>query len=188
MTLRARLTLIYGGLFLIAGVTLLGTTYALFDWQLSNMPQTLVTRGEPLATTRQMFVFTGDALLLERLVHNLVENGIRHNTGPGGQVEITTHTHDDGHIEVRVRNTGPVVPHHEIPALFEPFRRLPTVHPPKGAGLGLSIVRSITHAHGGEATARPQDEGGLVVVVRLPGVTRCAVPPRSSCGPPTWPG
>jgi signal transduction histidine kinase len=113
---------------------------------------------------------TGDALLLERLVHNLVENGIRHNTGPGGRVKVTSRTRGDGQVEVEVRNTGPVVPHHEIPALFEPFRRLPASRQPiaKGAGLGLSIVRSVAHAHGGQATARPRDGGGLVVTVTLP--------------------
>ncbi|MBP2326974.1 signal transduction histidine kinase [Kibdelosporangium banguiense] len=113
---------------------------------------------------------TGDALLLERLVHNLVENGIRHNSGPGGQVEVTSRTRPDGRIEVRVSNTGPVVPHDEIRALFEPFRRLHTNHPPttKGTGLGLSIVRSVAHAHGGDVTALPRDNGGLVVTVTLP--------------------
>jgi signal transduction histidine kinase len=113
---------------------------------------------------------TGDALLLERLVHNLVENGIRHNTGPGGRVKVTSRTRGDGQVEVEVRNTGPVVPHHEIAAVFEPFRRLPASRQPtaKGAGLGLPIVRSVAHAHGGQATARPRDGGGLVVTVTLP--------------------
>jgi signal transduction histidine kinase len=114
---------------------------------------------------------SGDALLLERLVHNLVENGIRHNTGPGGHVTITSRTQGDGTVELEVTNTGPVVPQDEIPALFEPFRRLHTNHPPtaKGAGLGLSIVRSVAHAHGGQATAHPGHDGGLIVTVTLPG-------------------
>jgi signal transduction histidine kinase len=113
---------------------------------------------------------TGDALLLERLVHNLVENGIRHNTGPGGQVEVTSRTRDDGQIELQVRNSGPVVPQDEIPALFEPFRRLPATRQPtaKGAGLGLSIVRSVAHAHSGDAVAASRDDGGLVVTITLP--------------------
>jgi signal transduction histidine kinase len=37
-----------------------------------------------------------------------------------------------------------------------------------GAGLGLSIVRAVARAHGGEATARPREGGGLVVTVTLP--------------------
>ncbi|MBN6034769.1 HAMP domain-containing histidine kinase [Amycolatopsis sp. 195334CR] len=111
---------------------------------------------------------TGDALFLERLVQNLVENGIRHNTG--GWVHVVSRTAVDGRAEVEVSNTGAVVPQYEIPALFEPFRRLATdrLATAKGAGLGLSIVRSVARAHGGEVTARPRDGGGLVVSVLLP--------------------
>ncbi|GAB2745501.1 sensor histidine kinase [Amycolatopsis magusensis] len=111
---------------------------------------------------------TGDAVFLERLVQNLVENGIRHNTG--GWVHVVSRTGADGRAEVEVRNTGAVVPQYEIPALFEPFRRLATdrLATAKGAGLGLSIVRSVAKAHGGEVTAHPRDGGGLVVSVVLP--------------------
>ncbi|MEU8984180.1 sensor histidine kinase [Streptomyces sp. NPDC058467] len=112
----------------------------------------------------------GDALLLERLVHNLVENGIRHNTGEGGWVQVVSRTGDDGRVEVEVTNSGPAVPPYELPSLFEPFRRLGAdrVVTSKGAGLGLSIVRSIARAHGGEVAARPREDGGLTVTVRLP--------------------
>ncbi|MFD8530562.1 sensor histidine kinase [Streptosporangium canum] len=113
---------------------------------------------------------TGDALLLERLVHNLVENGIRHNIGEDGWVRVTCRTRDDGRAEVEVGNSGPVVPPYEIPALFEPFRRLGAdrLVTAKGAGLGLSIVRSVVRAHCGEVTARPREGGGLTVTVVLP--------------------
>lgn len=116
-------------------------------------------------------VTAGDALLLERLVHNLVENGIRHNTGNGGWVRVASRTHaDTGLVEVEVSNTGPVVPPYEIPTLFEPFRRPGTdrLVTAKGAGLGLSIVRSLARAHDGDATARPREGGGLKVTVTLP--------------------
>lgn len=114
----------------------------------------------------------GDGLLLERLVHNLVENGIRHNTGPGGMVEVVSRTvAEDGVVEVAVVNTGPVVPRHEVQDVFEPFRRLGADRIAGGAGLGLSIVRAVATAHGGEATARPRAGGGLVVTVRLPAST-----------------
>jgi signal transduction histidine kinase len=114
----------------------------------------------------------GDGLLLERLVHNLVENGIRHNTGPGGTVEVVSRTvAEDGVAVVEVRNTGPVVPRHEVQDVFEPFRRLGADRIAGGAGLGLSIVRAVAIAHGGEATAQPREGGGLVVTVRLPAST-----------------
>ncbi|MFC4857347.1 sensor histidine kinase [Actinophytocola glycyrrhizae] len=54
--------------------------------------------------------------------------------------------------------------------MSEPFRhhttdRLVTA---KGAGLGLSIVRSVATAHGGTTAARPRPGGGLTVTVSLP--------------------
>ncbi|WP_157430403.1 sensor histidine kinase [Actinomadura macra] len=114
-------------------------------------------------------VTTGDALLLERVVQNLVENGIRHNSGPGGFVRVTCRT-SGGQAVLVVANSGPAVPPYEIPALFEPFHRLDSdrVVTSKGAGLGLSIVQSIVRAHGGSVTARPGEEGGLRVTVCLP--------------------
>ncbi|MFC8368023.1 MULTISPECIES: sensor histidine kinase [unclassified Streptomyces] len=112
----------------------------------------------------------GDALLLERLVHNLVENAVRHNTGPGGRVRVVTRDRGADGIELEVANTGPVVAPYEVPFLFEPFRRLGAdrLVTGKGAGLGLSIVRAITLAHGGKVTAVPREGGGLTVTVTLP--------------------
>ncbi|SDJ78981.1 sensor histidine kinase [Streptomyces indicus] len=108
---------------------------------------------------------SGDALLLERLVHNLVENGLRHNDG-AGWVRVVSGPGP----RLEVSNTGPVIPPYEIPRLFEPFRRLGAdrVVSAKGAGLGLSIVRSIASAHGGAVEAVPREGGGLTVTVTLP--------------------
>lgn len=113
---------------------------------------------------------TGNALLLERLVHNLVENGIRHNRGAGGRLTVTSRTAHDGSAEVEVANTGPAVTPFDVPRLFEPFQRLgkDRVISVKGAGLGLSIVRAVARAHGGAVDARPREGGGLVITVRLP--------------------
>lgn len=60
--------------------------------------------------------------------------------------------------------------------LFEPFQRLACDRPPetpaaapRSTGLGLAIVRSIVRAHGGTVAATPHDDGGLTVIVTLPG-------------------
>jgi signal transduction histidine kinase len=108
---------------------------------------------------------TGDPVLLERIVQNLVQNGVAYNTD-AHWVCVTT-TADDHTAELTVSNTGPLVPAYEIPALFEPFRRLHDRVTP-GTGLGLSIVRSVTHAHGGTVTAVPRPGGGLKFTVTLP--------------------
>ena len=75
----------------------------------------------------------------------------------------------DGYATVQVENTGPVVPAYEVERLFEPFRRLNAdrVESAKGAGLGLSIVRSVVLAHRGAVYAVPRPGGGLIVTVRL---------------------
>jgi signal transduction histidine kinase len=111
---------------------------------------------------------TGNAVLLERLVHNLLENGVRYNLPSGGWVRVESGTRPDGAF-VSVSNTGPVVPRYEIPNLFEPFRRLGPERPvAPGAGLGLSIVRAVAVAHGGRVFADPRDGGGMTVTVILP--------------------
>ncbi|MEV0822276.1 sensor histidine kinase [Nonomuraea rubra] len=110
----------------------------------------------------------GEAVLVERLVQNLVENAIRHNHAKG-EVWVTTRARAD-RVELVVANTGLQVPPYEIETIFEPFRRLhgDRLRSDRGSGLGLSIVRVIAEAHGGTVLARPRDEGGLTITVELP--------------------
>lgn len=120
----------------------------------------VVVRPGPLAVE-------GDPVLLERLLHNLVANGVRHNVPEGGRVEVRT-----GPDGITVTNTGPVVPPETVPLLFEPFHRSTarTHAPGEGVGLGLSIVDSIARAHGAKATATANTRGGgLTVRIRFRG-------------------
>jgi signal transduction histidine kinase len=114
----------------------------------------------------------GDRVLLDRLVANLVENAVRHNR-PRGWVEVGSGL-ADGMAVVRVANGGRPIPPEQVASLFEPFRRLDgdRTGSDRGAGLGLSIVRSVAAAHGGRARARALDGGGLEVTVELPRAPR----------------
>jgi signal transduction histidine kinase len=118
----------------------------------------------------------GDPVLLERLLHNLVDNAVRYNAADRGWVAVTTRTVEAA-AHVIVENTGPPIPLHEVPGLFEPFHQMHNTRPltgsdglaiGDGAGLGLSIVQTVARAHGGQADAMPRQEGGLVVSVLLP--------------------
>jgi signal transduction histidine kinase len=114
---------------------------------------------------------TGDPVLLERLVHNLVENAVRHNAAPGW-IEVATRTTAAGRAELVVRNTGRTVAPYEAETIFLPFRRLHAERTsPRGFGLGLSIVAAVARAHRGSASATPRAGGGLVVTVTLPART-----------------
>ncbi|MFF5976853.1 ATP-binding protein [Streptomyces sp. NPDC012769] len=141
----------------------------------------MVVRAGPLAVE-------GDPVLLDRLLHNLLANGMRHNV-PDGRVVIRV-----GAEGIEVTNTGPVVPPGTVPLLFEPFRRLNerTHGPGEGAGLGLSIVDAIARAHGAEVTATAgtgAEGGGLTVRVTFPeaGAPRTSrrSPGRSPAAPPS---
>ncbi|HEY7631496.1 MAG TPA: HAMP domain-containing sensor histidine kinase [Thermoleophilaceae bacterium] len=109
---------------------------------------------------------TGDGVLLERLVANLLDNAERYNTA-GGTVEISTTT-NNGWSLVRVINTGRVVPPDQIERLFLPFTRLDDRTGHDGFGLGLTLVSSIAALHRGTVDAIAVPTGGLDVSVRLP--------------------
>lgn len=129
--------------------------------------------GVPVEVEAAEAPTSGDPVLLEHLVRNLLENGIRHNVADDGWVRVKTGAADDGRAVLTVSNSGPVIADYELPALFEPFRRLAgeRTSGTGGAGLGLSIVRAIVRAHGGEVVLEARAEGGLTVTVSLPGET-----------------
>jgi signal transduction histidine kinase len=132
--------------------------------------------GVDIRTDLRPAPVSGDPVLLERLTHNLIDNAIRYNQPERGWVAVTTGMVDHD-VHLTVENTGPPVPPYEVPSLFEPFRRLPTTErladsanssARRGAGLGLSIVQSVAHTHGGDIHASPRKDGGLTVRVRIP--------------------
>jgi signal transduction histidine kinase len=109
---------------------------------------------------------TGSRVLLERLVSNLVENAVVHNVSDGWvRVRVGA---NNGHAYLEVANSGPVVKEEDLPHLFEPFRRGDARIGSSGVGLGLSIVRSVSEAHGAKVQAVASAAGGLVVSVSMP--------------------
>ena len=109
---------------------------------------------------------SGDRVLLERMVANLVDNAVRHNVADGW-VGVRTVQLDGGAV-FEIANTGPAVTAEQIPTLFEPFARAAQrLDPTDGVGLGLSIASAIARAHDATITARPRAGGGLEVSVTL---------------------
>ena len=113
--------------------------------------------AEPLA-------IDGDALSLQRLFANLVDNAVKY----GAQARVGLHA-DDGDAVVRIIDAGPGLPDAEIERVFEPFYR---TEPSRnrdtgGIGLGLAVARSVARAHGGDVVLKSA-AGGLTAEVRLP--------------------
>jgi signal transduction histidine kinase len=109
---------------------------------------------------------TGDAVLLGRLVANLLDNAERYNIA-GGTVTISTTAHDATSV-LRVVNTGAVVPADMVERLFLPFTRLDDRTRHDGFGLGLTLISSIATVHNGTVHATAVPTGGLDITVRLP--------------------
>ena len=122
--------------------------------------------GRRVHATLEPAVIFGDPVLAERLIANLVDNAARYNHADG-DIWISTRTMA-GSTQLTVANTGPVISEADADRIFQPFQRLSDRTSHDGSGLGLAIVASIAAIHGGTATARPRDHGGLTVTVTIP--------------------
>ncbi len=107
----------------------------------------------------------GDALLLRRLVRNLLENAQRH--GRDAEVELSVRAGVDAILSVCDRGPGVALADRE--RIFEPFYRARGASERQGGvGLGLSLVRQIATHHGGSVSCEERDGGGSCFVARLP--------------------
>jgi signal transduction histidine kinase len=126
-------------------------------------------RDRRVHATLEPAVISGDPVLVERLVANLVDNAVRYNTA-AGEIWVSTRT-VAGKSHLTVANTGPPIRPADVDRIFEPFQRLNDRASKEGFGLGLTIVASIAEVHGGIATARPRNDGGLSITVTIPALT-----------------
>jgi len=131
-------------------------------------------RGVTVRLDLEPAPLTGDPPLVERLVANLVENGVRHNV-MGGSVDVTVRPG-----LVHVENTGPEIRPQDVRRLAEPFERLHRDCSGPGVGLGLSIVRSVADAHGARLELQPRAGGGLVADVAFTAPRPAPHPPSSA--------
>ncbi len=109
----------------------------------------------------------GDIGLIERVLDNLIENGLRH-TPAGGRV-IVAIAPGDGRVTVYVSDTGCGIAEHDLPHVFDRFYK--PVHARRdgnGAGLGLAIARRILELHGSEIRASSKAGAGTTVTFDLP--------------------
>jgi two-component system sensor histidine kinase KdpD len=135
----------------------------------------VVERLGPLRDGRSILVELGalppvraDAVLLDRVLANLLENAIRHST-PGAPIRVAGEVRG-GTVELVVEDGGPGVPDEALPRLFGKFYRVPgRIRGSRpGLGIGLSIVRGFVEAMGGQVSVAQSPLGGLRVGVTLP--------------------
>ncbi|MFQ5601193.1 MAG: ATP-binding protein [Candidatus Krumholzibacteriia bacterium] len=107
----------------------------------------------------------GDASLLTRALDNLIDNALEY----GGVAEVRL-VDEGGKVAILVADAGPGLPEAQLERVFDPFYRVDKSRSPGsgGAGLGLSVARTIVRGHGGDITLRNRPEGGLEARVTLP--------------------
>ena len=110
-------------------------------------------------------VLRGRPLALKRAFSNVIDNAVKYGSGAaveatGGRVDITIIITDD----------GPGIPEAHREAVFAPFFRGEMHRDPEvgGAGLGLTVARTVIRAHGGDVVLGNGRKGGLQVSITLP--------------------
>lgn len=106
----------------------------------------------------------GDAVLLRRMIRNLLENAAKHGRPP---ITLTV-SRQDGAATIIVSDSGNGIPLDERERIFEPFYRpAGSGEAAGGWGLGLALVRQIAELHQGSVACDSPDAGGSRFTVRL---------------------
>ncbi|HEX4218917.1 MAG TPA: HAMP domain-containing sensor histidine kinase [Acidimicrobiales bacterium] len=115
---------------------------------------------------------TGNETLLARMVENVIDNAVHHNT-LNGWIRVRTEV-EEGMVRLVVENGGPVLDGEAVQDLTQPFRRLggERTGSDAGFGLGLSIVAAVAEAHAGRLELDAPGSGGLRVLIELPVAAR----------------
>ena len=150
----------------------------LYECELLDIVDNAVDSTVPLAFNHLININTfcdydsipliGNAELLERALVNLLQNAIKFSPT---QAEITIHLEQEEDFAlVRVQDQGPGIAEHEIPTLFEPYRRTKASEQNgiQGAGLGLRFVRLVMDRHGGKVTITSETGHGSTFTLHIP--------------------
>ncbi|HEX7087945.1 MAG TPA: PAS domain S-box protein [Vicinamibacterales bacterium] len=121
----------------------------------------------------------GDPARLQQVVWNLLANAIKF-TPPGGRVDVGLRQ-AGGNVELTVSDTGVGIRREALPHVFDRFHQIDRSITRRfgGLGLGLSIVKNLTEAHGGTVQAASEGEGkGATFTVLLPAASAAQIPER----------
>ncbi|HEY7295615.1 MAG TPA: HAMP domain-containing sensor histidine kinase, partial [Dehalococcoidia bacterium] len=134
------------------------------QWQLADEAKTLAVVTAPGLPVLQI-----DALRMEQVLGNLVDNALRF-TPAGGAITLSAAPTGAGGVRIDVHNTGSYIPPEEQGRIFERFYQVDRSRRRNGhnGGLGLSIASQIVAAHGGTIAVRSDQQSGTTFSIVLP--------------------
>jgi two-component system, OmpR family, sensor kinase len=143
------------------------------EWKLADLSAMLEAIASDLADTGRPIHLTAPAeavvrcrpLALKRALINLIDNALKY--GATARVRLSE---SPTHFTVEIEDDGPGIPEEEREAVFDPFyrREASRSRDTGGAGLGLTIARTVVRAIGGNVTLGEAESGGLRVEVTVP--------------------
>ncbi len=140
---------------------------------LAESAQALRGAQVKLALPTSLPLLDVDAVLLERVLCNLLDNAVKY-AGPEASIGIAASINGDA-VAVSVQDDGPGIPDAMQLAIFDKFTRGEAESARTGVGLGLAICKAIVEAHGGQIRAETGAGGGARLVFTLP----LGVPPTA---------
>jgi len=144
---------------------------------LSRLANRLEGRRVAVDVTDALPLVAMDAVLVDQVLVNLVENVLRH-TPEGSPLDVRVRPAARG-VSVEIADRGPGIDENECEKVFQKFYRGSRAkRRDGGSGLGLTICRAVARAHGGQITIRPRTGGGTSVELELP-----ASSADDPCGP-----
>jgi PAS domain S-box-containing protein len=141
--------------------------------------------GQDLVFASTPVIVHGDAVRLEQVVVNLLDNAVKY-TPAGGHIRLSVEQHGDNAV-LSVTDSGVGIAAEAMPTIFDLFSQAETSldRARGGLGIGLTLVRRLVTMHGGTVTAESEGRGrGSRFVVRLP-VTAAGAPGATAAPPPT---
>ncbi len=119
------------------------------------------TEGPP-----SLEIFAHREMLL-RALSNLLDNALKYAVG-GSSISIVASANESGELDLRVSDDGPGLAENQMIRATHRFVRLDPARGGSGAGLGLSLVETIAHLHGGKMRLEPNPPHGLTARLTLP--------------------
>jgi K+-sensing histidine kinase KdpD len=111
--------------------------------------------------------FTGDRLMLQMAINNLLDNAIKYS---GKEENIYIHlTKEDEQIKLLIKDEGKGIPDEEKNKIFDKFYRVGNLHTreAKGTGLGLYLTKKIIEQHNGHISVTNNIPGGSIFEINL---------------------